>query len=299
VPESRRTLLITGECLAISHRDPARGAAPQASGAPAIAAWVAARLGTPTTFVGGVGNDEAGELIRSTLAAGGIRPESVLTKAGLATATAYVEYFPDGSRVFEFHVAGTAATALVPADLADLPEHARWVHVSGSAVLFGDTLADTVIEAVRRGRDGGATVSVDPNMRAELDDPVQRAKLRELCLQADVLFPSEDELAQLDLDADDLVARGVVVCQTMAEAGARIRHGELDLFVPAVALPDEVLDPDGAGDTFAGAVIAARLRGADWAAATFAAARVVARAIAVPGPMTVALTSDDLSISAD
>lgn len=291
-------LLIPGECLAIVHRDPARGSAPQASGAPAIAAWVASRLGIPTTFVGGTGNDAAGELIRSTLVTAGVRPESVVTKPGLPTATAFVEYFPDGSRVFEFHVAGTAATSIVPADLADLPEQAEWVHVSGSAVLFGDTLADTVIDAVRRGRDAGATVSVDPNMRAELDDPVQRAALRELCVLADVLFPSEDELAQLDLDADELVARGAVVCQTMAEAGARIRDRELDQFIPAVAKPEEVLDPDGAGDTFAGAVIAARMRGADWATATSTAARVVARAIAVPGPMTVALSPADLSIPA-
>ena len=167
------------------------GSTPHASGAPAIAAWIAARLGTPTTFVGGVGDDAAGELIRSTLMAAGVHTESVVTNAALPTATAYVEYFPDGSRAFEFHVAGTAATALVPADLADLPEQAQWVHVSGSAVLFGDPLADTVLEAVRRGRDAGATVSIDPNLRAELDDPVQRAALRELCLQADVLFPSE------------------------------------------------------------------------------------------------------------
>ena len=80
----------------------------------------------------------------------------------------------------------------------------------------------------------------------------------------------------------------------MAEAGARVRHGELDLHVPAVARPQEVVDPDGAGDTFAGAVIAARLSGADWAEATTTAARIVARAIAVPGPMTVELGPADL-----
>lgn len=290
-------LLIPGECLAVLPRDPARGPAPQASGAPAIAAWVASRLGVSTTFVGGVGNDEAGELIRSSLVAAGTRPESILTKAGLPTATAYIEYFPDGTRAFEFQVANTAATAIVPSDLADLPERARWVHVSGSAVLFGDALADTVIEAVRRGRDSGATVSIDPNLRDELDDPVQRAALRELCLHADVLFPSEDELEQLDLDADVLVSRGLTLCQTMAQAGARIRHGELDRAIPAVASPDEVVDPDGAGDTFAAAVIAARLRGFDWATAASTAAAVVARAIAVRGPMTAALSPEDLSIS--
>jgi hypothetical protein len=166
-------------------------------------------------------------------------------------------------------------------------------------VLFGAPLSDAVIDAVRRGRDAGATVSIDPNLRAELDDPGRRAALRELCLLAHVLFPSEGELEQLDLDADELVSRGVVVCQTMAEAGARIRHREVDVRVPAVATPDEVVDPDGAGDTFAGAAIAARLRGADWVTAASIASAVVARAIAVPGPMTATLGPDALSISVD
>lgn len=287
-------LLIAGECLVIRHRGTG-GSERQASGAPAIAAWIASRLGIPTAFVGGVGDDEAGELIRSSLVAAGAPANAIVTKAGQPTATAYVEYFPDGTRAFEFHVAGSAATALTPADLAELPEQALWVHVSGSAVLFGSSLADTVIDAVRRGRAAGATVSIDPNLRAELDDPVQRLALRDLCLHADVLFPSEDELEQLDLDASLLVSRGVTICQTLAHEGARVRHGELDQVVPAVARPDEVVDPDGAGDTFAACVIAARLHGADWARAVSAASALVARAIAVAGPMTVPFTQDDLA----
>lgn len=288
-------LLIPGECLVIQHRGAARDPAPQASGAPAIAAWVAARLGTPTAFVGGVGDDSDGELIRSRLVAAGLPPHSIVTKAGRPTATAYVEYFADGTRAFEFHVAGSATTEIAPADLADLPEQAQWVHVSGSAVLFGGSLADTAIEAVHRGRAAGATVSIDPNLRDELDDPVQRAALRELCLFADVLFPSEDELERLDLDAEQLVSRGVTICQTMAHDGARIRHGDFDQTVAAVARPDDVVDPDGAGDTFAGCVIAARLQGADWLAAVSAASVLVARAIAVPGPMAVSFSPRDLS----
>jgi sugar/nucleoside kinase (ribokinase family) len=91
------------------------------------------------------------------------------------------------------------------------------------------------------------------------------------------------------------VAGGVAICQTMAHEGARIRHGNLDQIVPAVAQPGEVVDPDGAGDTFAACVIAARWHGADWATAVSAASVLVARAIGVPGPMTVSLRPHDLS----
>ncbi|HEY2272357.1 MAG TPA: PfkB family carbohydrate kinase [Jatrophihabitantaceae bacterium] len=275
-------------------RDPARGPGPQPSGAPAIAAWVAAGLGIPTAFVGGIGADVHGRLLRETLRAAGVFMDGLVVKPGLPTATAKVEYFADGSRAFEFAVAGSAATAVRPDDLATLPDRATWVHVSGSALLFGGTTADTVVSAVERGRAGGAVVSVDPNLRAELADAGALAAVRDLCRTADVLFPSEDELEQLDLDEDELVDRGVVVCRTMAAAGARLRASGIDVSVPAVAQASEVVDPDGAGDTFAGAAIAARMLGRDWSDALEAASRVVARAIAVEGPMSARLAPGDL-----
>ena len=278
-------LLIVGECLVMSPGQP--------SGAPAIAAWVAARLGAEVTFVGGVGADRNGALLRSALEAAGVRP-ALVTLPGLRTASASVEYHADGSRAFRFDVAGTAATAVQPADLGELPARATWVHVSGSGVLFGGTTADAVVAAVEQGRASGAMVSVDPNLRAELADREQRGILRDLCLRADVLFPTEDELLDLDLHEDDLVARGTVVCRTMAGDGARLRAGAIDVHVPAVLGPHEVVDPDGAGDTFAAAAIVSRMRGADWVDALGTASRVVAVAIAVEGPMSAPLTPADL-----
>jgi sugar/nucleoside kinase (ribokinase family) len=287
-------LLIPGECLVIRARNAPPESEPQPSGAPAIAAWVAASLGAPTAFVGGVGDDANGRLLRATLQRAGVVTDGLVTKTGLPTATAQVEYFADGSRAFEFAVAESAATAVHPADLGELPERATWVHVSGSALLFGGSTADTVLAAVARGRAAGALISVDPNLRAELADPGAYAMLRDLCMAVDVVFPSEGELEDLDLDEDELIGRGVVVCRTMAAAGARLRATGVDVFVAARAAAHEVVDPDGAGDTFAGAAIAARMHGADWRDALEAAARVVARAIAVEGPMSARLGPADL-----
>ena len=83
----------------------------------------------------------------------------------------------------------------------------------------------------------------------------------------------------------------------MAADGARLRAGRLDLTIPAVAPAEQVVDPDGAGDTFAGAVIAARMRGSTWGDAIRAASQVVARAITVAGPMTMTLRPDDLVVA--
>jgi fructokinase len=209
-----------------------------------------------------------------------------------------VQYRPDGSREFRFAVVDSAATTLTVEDLAELPERASWLHVSGSAVLFGDPLAQAVEAAARRARAVGAMVSVDPNLRAELGDVDLRRRLAALCRSADVLFPSDGESSELGLDEDELVAAGRVVCRTSGSNGARLRSGDLDVAVPAVATAEQVVDADGAGDTFAGAIIAARMGGLDWQSAVHTAARLVARAIAVPGPMTLDLHPSDLNVGA-
>lgn len=284
-------LVIPGECLVMLHPG---GRTPDPSGAPAIAAWVAARLGIDVVFVGGIGADDHGALLRDRLTKAGVAPTGITELPGLRTATARVDYFTDGTRAFQFDVAGTAATGVPTEALGDLPGRASWLHLSGSTVLFGGATATTTTAAVERARAAGAIVSVDPNLRAELTDPNAHAVLRDLCASADVLFPSADELDALRLDEDELVDRGTVVCRTLDAAGARLRAGAIDVHVPAVAAPDQVVDADGAGDTFAAAVIAARMRGADWVDAMRVAARVVARAIAVEGPMSVALSAADL-----
>ena len=289
-------LVIAGECLVLRFRTPGQPAYETPSGAPAIAAWSAARLGTPTAFLAAVGDDEPGRLITSTLAGAGVDTSGLAVRPDRPTAQGTVEYQPDGSRRFEFAVAGSAATTFAVADLDGWPERARWVHVSGSAVLFGDPMATVVERLVERGRAAGATVSIDPNLRAELADPDARVRLARLCRQAHVLFPSDDELGELGLDEDELVAAGATVVATAAADGARLlRPGAPELRVAAVARPDEVVDPDGAGDTFAGAAIAAILAGRTWPDAVGVASVVVARAIGVQGAMAADLSPADLA----
>ncbi|MBE7163235.1 MAG: hypothetical protein INR72_18510, partial [Williamsia herbipolensis] len=84
------------------------------------------------------------------------------------------------------------------------------------------------------------------------------------------------------------------VCTTLGSQGARLRSRTDDLTEPAIAAADDVVDQDGAGDTFAATVVAARLRGLSWAGALRVAAQVTARAVTVAGPMAVALGPDDL-----
>ncbi|WP_203920230.1 carbohydrate kinase family protein [Rugosimonospora africana] len=261
---------------------------PWASGAPAITAYAAGRLGADTTLVAGLGRDHEGDIIRQRLRAAGVNCRESGSGHGLRTATAHVTYFPDGRRAFTFDVAATAAAAVTEADLADLPEAADWLHLSGSALLFGQPLAAAAMAALRRAHAAGARVSVDPNVRVEALTAESAALVTEAIGLAGVVFPSAGELATLGLSVARLTDRGTTVCATDGARGCSIHTSAGTWHVPAV--PAKEVDADGAGDTFAGGYIAAALAGADPLEAASTGARAAAESIAVVGPMQAELT---------
>jgi sugar/nucleoside kinase (ribokinase family) len=283
-------LLIVGEALVVYQRDVGPDPAapytgPWPSGAPAITAYIAGRLGVPTAFVGGVGRDPHGQVLRDGLTAGGVDLDRLVDHVDAPTATAHITYRGDDHRDFDFRVAGTAATHVAEAELADLPERADWLHVSGSALIFGEPLASTTLAALRRAHRAGARISIDPNIRPESLLPETARALLDALPLAHVLLPSEGELDALGADVDALVAGGATVCTTRGPAGACVRDADGETHIDPVDVV--AVDTDGAGDSFAGGFIAASLDGADPRTAARLAAGVAAQAIQVPGPMTV------------
>jgi sugar/nucleoside kinase (ribokinase family) len=291
-------LLIVGEALVAYQRDLGADGlgsgdftGPWASGAPAITSYVASRLGVETHFVGGVGADRHGQVIQDRLTAAGVHLDHLRVNDALPTATAHITYRGPDHREFVFAVESSAATAVE--DVGDLPERASWVHLSGSALIFGEPLATTALAAFERARRSGAKISVDPNVRPEALTDDLRLALVDAARRADVLLPSEGELAVLGLDAEELLAAGATVCTTLGPAGVEVRDPEGNVTrLPAVTV--RAVDTDGAGDTFAGGFVAAALSGADPVTAARAGLASAARAVVVDGPMTVEFGSDAL-----
>jgi sugar/nucleoside kinase (ribokinase family) len=288
-------LLIVGETLVAFIRQLTTEAdqdlpfsGPWASGAPAIAAYSASMLGAPTHLVAGIGQDVPGDEIRSRLFAADVTCHESSGGHLKPTATAHITYYADGQRGFEFEVGNTAATAVAEADLASLPESASWLHLSGSALLFGEPLAASAMSALRRARLAGATVSVDPNVRVEALTPAAGALLAEALTLAHVIFPSTGEIEALGLSRADLTGRGATVCSTDGPHGARLETREGTWVIPAES--SDPVDTDGAGDNFAGGYIAASMAGATPLEAARAGSRAAAESIAVLGPMQAELT---------
>lgn len=261
---------------------PGSWAGPFPSGAPAIFASVAARLGAPTALAACVGDDAFGRALIERLRRDGVDEQGIVIAPGRATAVAFVAYREDGTRDFWFSVPDSAAMELDVETAERLADRADWMHVSGSTLGFGGGPARAIEAAAARVLERGGRLSLDPNVRTA--DERLRDRVVRLARLAHVLFPSEGELAALDLDAGDLASRGAVVCETRGRDGALLFEDARDPVHVSVAEADEV-DPTGAGDTFAAAFVTALRAGDSAVSAAEFAAGTATRSVGVLGAM--------------
>ena len=283
-------ILAVGEALMELRREtldghlvrPGTWAGPFPSGAPAIFASVAARLGAPTALAASVGDDVFGRALIERLRRDGVVDDGIVTVPGRATAVAFVAYRESGARDFWFSISDSAAMDLDPKTAERLADRADWMHVSGSTLGFGGCPARATEAAAARVLQRGGRLSLDPNVRTA-DERLRDTVVR-LARSAHVLFPSEGELAALGLDAPELASEGAVVCETRGRDGALLFEGAGDPVQVTVAEADEV-DPTGAGDTFAAAFVTALRAGAGARSAAEFAAGTAARSVGVLGAM--------------
>jgi len=234
----------------------------------------AARQGARCAYLTRVGDDAFGEQLLELWRAEGVDTQGVLTDSGGHTGMYFVQHGPDG-HVFSYLRAGSAASRMQPDDLElGLVERARFLHVSGISLAISASACDTVFAAMARARAAGTGVSLDSNLRLRLW-PLARARaiLREALTQADLFLPSMDDLRHLTGHEDpertldwirEAGAPGVVVLK-LGKDGAVIDDGESRVRVPGH--PVKAVDATGAGDCFAGNLLARRCLGDDWRAA--------------------------------
>lgn len=253
------------------------------AGAEANVAVGLVRLGHPVTYIGRVGNDGFGDAIRRQLRGEGVDTTHLTTdpsgsngvmireRPGLVPAQ--VLYYRRDSAGSRLSAADIDAAAGAFAD-------ARWVHVTGITPALSAGACSAVERAIALGRDTGATISLDINLRRRLwSDEAAAPVLRDLAARVDVLFGSADELAVLTgrpIDDDDpaQLARAtlelgpsVAVAKLGVGGSVGVGRGATEpVHRKAVSLT-AVVDPVGAGDAFCAGFIAARLEGRDLAEA--------------------------------
>jgi sugar/nucleoside kinase (ribokinase family) len=240
---------------------------PYPSGAPAIFASQAARLGHSTAMIGAVGKDDFGLCMRRRFAADGIDDRHVADVEGVATGVAFVAYFADGSRKFIFHFGNSAAGQLPSVDDVDL-SGTRFVHICGCTLSGGGLLRERAYRLVERAAAAGVGVSFDPNLRPELLGGAEA--VREVCRpvteHAALISPGASEAMILadepepDAACRKLVRQGAkLVALKLGEQGCRLYAPEGIAEVPGKAVTP--VDPTGAGDCFDAAIVAGMIEG--------------------------------------
>ena len=249
-------VLVAGEALIdVIHSGDASREHP--GGSPANVALGLARLGVPVAFLTALGRDDRGDAIAERLVRDGvdILPESWLLPA---TSSAEATLQPDGSAQYAFDIVWTLAETL------ELPAM-RHIHV-GSISAFLAPGADRIEHLVLTA-DDDVTVSVDPNIRADLvgDPHAARERFERLAARADLVKLSDEDAQFLYPERSEagtgaaLASGGAIVAVTRGAAGSLLVSG--DTLVEVEPIHVDVADTVGAGDSYMAALLAWLLTG--------------------------------------
>ena len=228
-------------------------------------AVAAARAGgVPTTFIGALGQDEAGELLETSMRDAGV-DVGLVERLDAATGTALISVSPDGENSIIVAPGANGHVRIGSAQASRL--------ATADVVLAQLEIPLEVVQqaAAARGKDTLMVLNAAPSQ--ELPD--------ELWASLDVLVVNEHEAADMaGLDHIDpealaraLLTRVPAVVITLGGEGSLVATRD-QAPVRVAAFPVQVVDTTGAGDTYCGVLAAELAKGA----ALPQAARVAAAA---------------------
>lgn len=264
---------------------------PFPSGAPAIFADTAARLGHTSGIFGGVGKDDFGKSILDRLKKDGVNIDYVFEDEDASTAVAFVAYLKDGSRKFIYHIGNTPAVHPKEFDIKDI-KSPKYFHIMGCSLMADNEFRKKILNAASVFEKNGAKISFDPNIRTELlGNRSLEDIIGELLSSCSVLMPGVDELKLLT--GEETIDGGVnklfqykkveVVAVKKGSRGSTLYSRTEKAECPPYRVKQ--VDPTGAGDCYDAALLCGLLEGKSLLEAGRMAAAAGALNIMKLGPM--------------
>ncbi len=252
-------ILVAGEALIDLVIQPDGSVEAALGGAPFNAARAAARLGATVEFGGVLSRDRFGSMLTRQLLDDGVGVEPAV-RTDAPTTLAAAELDEAGAAVYRFYIDGTSAPSLDRLELGDAPD----VFFTGGLGLLLEPMAGTIAEAVER-CPATTLVMVDINCRPKIttDAAAYRDRLDRVIARADIVKVSDEDLAYLSpglgvTDAANALlesgCRAVLATAGSASTTVVTADGVAVVGVPRLEAP--VVDTIGAGDTFAGGLLA-------------------------------------------
>ena len=234
-------------------------------GAPCNVLAMLNKLGKKTAFMGKVGRDQFGVMLKKVLDELGIGTESLYMDEEVHTTLAFVHTAEDGDRDFAFYRNPGADMML---DVSEVNEEL----IRDTEIFHFGTLSMThegVREATKKGlriaKEHGILVSFDPNLRPPLWKRLDDAKEQILygMGQCDILKISDDEV--LFVSGCDMVEAGAqwirehysnirLMLTTLGKEGSVAYYEDLKVEAKPFLNP-QTIETTGAGDTFCACIL--------------------------------------------
>lgn len=238
-------------------------------GAPCNVLAMLNKLDKKTAFIGKVGNDQFGRLLKSTIEEIGIESKGLILDEEIKTTLAFVHTFPDGDREFSFYRKPGADMMLKEDEVDyDLIRQTRIFHF-GTLSMTDEPAKGATKKALEVAKEAGCLISFDPNLRPPLWGSLDQAKeMMEYGFgYCDILKISDNEIQFVSGKED--YDEGIKYLQdkyqiplillTLGKDGSRAYYK--DMRVERKGFVMKTIETTGAGDTFCGSSLNAVLEG--------------------------------------
>lgn len=218
------------------------------------------KMGKKTAFIGKVGKDQFGALLRDTITEAGIDASNLMVDENVNTTLAFVHTFPDGDREFSFY-RNPGADMMLTADEVN-PEVVKDTKVFhfGTLSMTHEGVREATKKAVETAKANGCLVSFDPNLRPPLWGSLDLAKeqMEYGFGKCDILKISDNEIQFVSgkEDYDEGIAylqetyNIPLILLTMGKDGSRAYYKGMRVERPGFSV--KAIETTGAGDTFCG-----------------------------------------------
>ena len=233
-------------------------------GAPCNVLAMLQKLDKQTSFIGKVGNDQFGRMLKDTIEQVGIDSGNLIMDDEVHTTLAFVHTMADGDRDFSFYRNPGADMMLAVDDVQKERIEASRVFHFGTLSSTHEGCREATRYAIRCAKEAGVLISFDPNLREPLWADLEDAK-REIAYglgQADIVKISDNEVVFMTGEEDYEKAAQILREQyqipllfvTLGRDGSRAYYK--DIRVEAAGfIQEHTIETTGAGDTFTGCVL--------------------------------------------
>lgn len=232
-------------------------------GAPCNVLAMLNKLGRKTAFIGKVGQDQFGRLLKETIEDLGIETKGLMMDEDIRTTLAFVHTFPDGDREFSFYRNPGADMMLSEEEVDyELIRQSKVFHF-GTLSMTDEPVRTATKKAIDAAKEAGCLITFDPNLREPLWKSLDDAKeAMEYGFQyCDMLKISDNEIQFISGKEDyDEGIRYLqekyqipVIFLTMGKEGSRAYYK--DIRVEKAGFTVKAIETTGAGDTFCGCAI--------------------------------------------